>query len=443
MPNSWALVPLGEVLTERQEVPPAEAVLRGEIPIVAKVGFNDGQILLRTTTQTKTGMILVRPGDLLVSGINAGKGAIAVYGIENEKPIAATIHYGAYIPNKERGDVHYLWWLLRSRTFRELLTEYVPGGIKTELKAKRLLPVPIPLPPLDEQQRIVARIEQLAAKVAEARHLRDNAATEIENLWPSILAEAFRPCPSRTTVAEETAEALLLRQAKHCERQAKTKYNNAHPWQPSISRDGQYQLPSDWVWTDLGSAVTQLVDCVNDTPDFADDNTGLLGLKSTNVRPYALDLSERWFVTPEDFARWNRRDQPQAGDLILTREAPMGNVCLFPDGLRACLTQRLMLLRSHQSFVDRRYLLHFLNSPDFANQVLDSCRGLTTPHIRVQDAPFVRMPLAPLPEQRRIVAYLDNLQAKVDALKRLQAESAAELDALSPSILDKAFKGEL
>lgn len=49
----------------------------------------------------------------------------------------------------------------------------------------------------------------------------------------------------------------------------------------------------------------------------------------------------------------------------------------------------------------------------------------------------------PLPEQRRIVAYLNNLQAKVDALKRLQAETAAELDALLPSILDKAFKGEL
>jgi type I restriction enzyme, S subunit len=51
--------------------------------------------------------------------------------------------------------------------------------------------------------------------------------------------------------------------------------------------------------------------------------------------------------------------------------------------------------------------------------------------------------LPPLPEQRRIVAELDALQAQVDALKRLQAETAAELDALLPAILDKAFKGEL
>jgi type I restriction enzyme S subunit len=53
------------------------------------------------------------------------------------------------------------------------------------------------------------------------------------------------------------------------------------------------------------------------------------------------------------------------------------------------------------------------------------------------------VPVAPLEEQRRIVAHLDELQAKADAVKRLQAETSAELDALLPSVLDRAFKGEL
>lgn len=54
-----------------------------------------------------------------------------------------------------------------------------------------------------------------------------------------------------------------------------------------------------------------------------------------------------------------------------------------------------------------------------------------------------RIPLPPLDEQRRIVAYLDGLQAQVDRLKALHLQTAAELEALLPSILDKAFKGEL
>jgi type I restriction enzyme S subunit len=53
------------------------------------------------------------------------------------------------------------------------------------------------------------------------------------------------------------------------------------------------------------------------------------------------------------------------------------------------------------------------------------------------------VPVPPLPDQRRVVAELDALQAEVDALKRLQAETAAELDALLPAILDRAFKGQL
>ena len=63
--------------------------------------------------------------------------------------------------------------------------------------------------------------------------------------------------------------------------------------------------------------------------------------------------------------------------------------------------------------------------------------------MRRQHLEAILLPMPPLPEQRRIVAYLDDLQAKVDALKALQAETAAELDALLPAILDRAFRGEL
>ncbi|MGH6636700.1 MAG: restriction endonuclease subunit S, partial [Gammaproteobacteria bacterium] len=197
------------------------------------------------------------------------------------------------------------------------------------------------------------------------------------------------------------------------------------------------------VWTTLGSVLTHLVDCVNDTPDFADYDTGLIGLKSTNVRPYCLDLARRWFMTPEDFNRWNRRERPQEGDILLTREAPVGFACIVPQGLNLCITQRLMLLRPDDEIILSKVLLHYLNSPIFQKQVEESCRGLTTPHIRVQDAPHFLLPLPPLSEQDRIVAELDAIQAQFHALRHAQKETAAELDAMLPAILDRAFRGEL
>jgi type I restriction enzyme, S subunit len=182
MSAAWPKVRLGEVLTERREVPDVDDLALGRISIVSKIGFSEGKIELRSEGGTKTGMILVRPGDLLVSGINAAKGAIAIYSKANARPVAATIHYGAYEINKDRVDVTYLWWYLRSGAFREILLDAVPGGIKTELKYSRLLPIEILLPPLAEQRRIVARIEELAAHIHEAQALRWQAVEETEAL---------------------------------------------------------------------------------------------------------------------------------------------------------------------------------------------------------------------------------------------------------------------
>jgi type I restriction enzyme, S subunit len=72
-----------------------------------------------------------------------------------------------------------------------------------------------------------------------------------------------------------------------------------------------------------------------------------------------------------------------------------------------------------------------------------AAKGAAHPHVNLKDIRESPVAYPPLAEQRRIVAELDALQAEVHALKRLQSETAAELDALLPSILDKAFKGEL
>ncbi len=109
MTTGWKETRLGEVLTERGEIPTSESLENGEVSIVSKIGFNQGKIELRSDGKTKTGMILIRPGDLVVSGINAAKGAIAIYDERQNKPIAATIHYGSYIPNKGRIEIKYLW----------------------------------------------------------------------------------------------------------------------------------------------------------------------------------------------------------------------------------------------------------------------------------------------------------------------------------------------
>ena len=82
-----------------------------------------------------------------------------------------------------------------------------------------------------------------------------------------------------------------------------------------------------------------------------------------------------------------------------------------------------------------------LRSQTVFTKAWSSTTGTAQPTVPLRAIKELPIPIPPLAEQRRIVAYLDNLNTKVDYLKRIQAETAAELNAMLPSFLDKAFQG--
>ncbi len=392
----WPAVPLAEVLKERQEVPSQEALASGEVRIVAKIGFNDGKIQLRSDGDTRTNMILIRPGDLVLSGINAAKGAIAVYGRENRDSIAATIHYAAYEVNEKRGDIGYLWWLLRSQTFRDILFQNVPGGIKTELKAKRLLPIPVPLPPLPEQRRIVAKIEALAAKIGEAKGQRSSAS----QLVASII------------------KAGIQKAVEHVK-----PTGNLGAFLTGKPRNG---------WS---------ARCDN-----ADDGTPVLSLSAVTGFHYRQTEFKRTSInSPPEAHFWLKE-----GDLLITRSNTpdlVGHAAIYNGTPSPCIYPDLMMrVDVDDKHADHRFVWYWLQSPVVRKFIQKEAKGTSPTMKKISQGTVMQIPFPEgllLNEQRHIVSYLDGLQAKVDALKKLQTQTAAELDALLPAILDRAFKGEL
>jgi type I restriction enzyme S subunit len=442
MMSPWQSVPLGDVIVHRKEFITIDDLKTYRRP---RVQLHAEGIVLRdelpgALIKTKKQQ-LVRAGDFLVAEIDAKVGGFGIVPSFLHGVIVSS-HYFLFESRPEYLDERFLGWFIKTYAFRKQV-EAQGSTNYAAIRPADVLRYQVPLPPLDEQRRIVFEIENLAGKVTEAQNLRSHTSEELTALWPSILNTAFRGHLVEQDPADGDARVILNTLPTRHAGFAETKANNAHPHQPMLVTDGLYQLPKMWAWTTLGSVLTHLIDCVNDTPEFADRDTGFLGLKSTNVRPYHLDLRQKWFVSEGDFHRWNRREAPDDGDIILTREAPVGYACRIPKGTIACLTQRLMLLRPDDKALLPHLLLHYLNSRVFLDQVLEHSRGLTTPHIRVQDAPNFLLPLPPLAQQRRIVDALESLHAKAEAVKHLHVDTAAELDAMIPAILDKAFRGEL
>ncbi len=147
-------------------------------------------------------------------------------------------------------------------------------------------------------------------------------------------------------------------------------------------------------------------------------------------------------TAPEIAARY-RRSAVREGDIVFAIRATIGKMRLVPKELDgANLTQGTARIAPS----DRATAPHLYWAPqrrDVADSIQAATKGSTFKEITLGRLRGIPVPLPPLAEQRRIVAELDVLQAQVDALNRLQTESAAELDALLPAILDKAFKGEL
>jgi type I restriction enzyme S subunit len=386
---------------------------------------------------------VAQTGQFILSRIDARHGANGLIPPELNGAIA-TNDFPLFDIDRTRLEPRYLQWLGRTRDFVERCLRSSEGTTnRVRLSEERFLSLPIPLPPITEQRRVVECIETLAVKADESKSLRRQASQRLSAFWPAVLNDALRGHLSPIKPAGGSARTIIESLVARHQGFAESKANNAHPDKPNVVPEGPYALPEGWLWVSLGSVLTHLVDCVNDTPEFASDNTGYLGLKSTNIRPYVLDLSQRWFVTKTDFDHWNRRATPQAGDIILTREAPVGYACQLPPQIVACLTQRIMLLRADPEAILPQLLLHYLNSPVFLDQVFERARGLTTPHIRVQDAPHFLLPLPPMPQQELIADVLNGLQTKVDGVKNLHATTVMELESILPAVLDKAFRGEL
>ena len=394
MSAKWPMVKLGEVLTERREPPSPDALALGSIRIVEKIGFNTGRIQLRSGSETRTGMILIKPGDLVVSGINAAKGAVAIYDSNNIEPITATIHYGSYIPDGRRVSTKFLWWMLRSKLFQELLVEYVPGGIKTELKAKRLLAIPVPLPELDEQLCIVTRIEEVAEKVHRVRTLRNLSSQEAKTSLESFL-QAFMDNFEHWGRFEEV---ITFKPRSG----------------PSFLTDPQ------------GSGLPVLMPSA---------------VTGFDVNPAKVEYALR----PTQL---NEKDLLRAGDILIARgnkRDQVGNAGVVPPECENwTYANLLMRIQVDTTQVIPEFCIYWLRSPQIRRRIYAQMSG-TNPNIqKINQEKILNLPFPTdisLSQQRILVDRFDALQAEISTLRRLQHEIANEIDSLLPAVLEIAFKG--
>ena len=175
------------------------------------------------------------------------------------------------------------------------------------------------------------------------------------------------------------------------------------------------RLPEHWVSVYLIQLTYMLVDCHNKTAPYVD--SGIPIIRTTNIRDRRYLPHDQKYVSEDTYKYWSRRCPPLPADLIFTREAPMGEALIIPDGERWCLGQRTMLIRPIHDLVSNRFLLLALTESTLLSRASEGAIGSTVKHLRVGDVEELVIPLPPLEEQLRIVAKVDELLAICDQLR--------------------------
>ena len=398
MANAWPRVLVGDLLTPVQRVEAVDAAKEYRLLGIRLDGGGPFHRETKLGSQSAADRLYqVRTGDFIYSRLFAWRGAFGIISQELDGCYVSG-EFPTFVPVPSKVDVRFLWLWFRLPTTLTMVEANCTGSTpltRNRFKEHFFLAMEIPLPPLDKQRCIVARIEALAAKIEEARGLRQEAGEEPEALLRSVLRKTFQPNRESQEVTLESVCAAII--------------DNLH---------------SNPVYSDNGT-----VPCVR-SPDVG---WGKLFLDT------ALKTDEAEFV------RRTVRSEPTKDDVVLVREGGgTGKAAIVEDGQRFSLGQRVMMMRPNKDLVLPKFFLYQLLSPSvYEDQILPLSKGSASPHLNIGTLRKFRFLLFPLGEQRRIVAYLDDLQARVDALKQLQAQTQRELDALLPSVLDKAFKGEL
>ncbi len=198
-----------------------------------------------------------------------------------------------------------------------------------------------------------------------------------------------------------------------------------------------------WQEQKIEDACESIIDCINKTAPIIDEPSPFKMIRTTNIRNGFVNLDSVKYVTEETYYKWTRRQIPKRGDVLLTREAPMGEVGMLLTDDHVFLGQRIVSYRTDSNKLNNKFLLYAFQSNDLQSQINAFASGSTVQHMRVPDTKVLRIAVPSLLIQKQVIQKLDTLRIKTQQLAVSYRQKIAALNELKQSILQKAFTGEL
>ena len=464
IPSNWVWTRLGEVIsifrglsyTKNNEVENGYLVLRGNNLTDSGLSFLeniyvDEKIAVKGVKVKKDDIILVAS-----TGSSKVIGRACVAKKDYEKTtIGAFLLLCRPKENIIKSWVHYIFKTLRYRLY---ISEQAKGTNIKNIKNEYLENFYFPLPPLNEQKRIVEKLDFLFEKTKRAKEIIEEVKINIENRKISILDRAFKGTltskwrnDNKTSDVKELLKTINDEKIKKREEDClqAEKDGNKKPKKPIIKEvkdmivpvdEQPYKLPDSWVWVRLENLCSKITDGAHKTPKYT--NSGVPFISVKDVYDNQISFDDTKFISQEEHNELYKRCNPEYDDILLTKSGTIGRTAVVKTRDEFSLFVSVALLKNYKNVINSNYLS--LNIQDFFNKtnISQTIKGGVIKNYHISDMKEQLIPLPPLEEQQEIVRVLDEVLENENKVKEL-LELEERIEILEKSILHKAFKGEL
>ncbi len=288
-------------------------------------------------------------------------------------------------------DIDFLFYFFKLFDLRRFAV-----GVKPGINRNRVYEIEIPLPPLELQKKIVKKIEELFAKITQAKLIRDSAVRDTNSLIPVYLRQVFDSAQTRSWPMTLVGDVCEIKGGKRLPGGHKiTRTKTKHPY-----------------------------------------------LRVTDFIPYGVDKSDIRYINENTFEQISRYTISNF-DVFISIAGTIGVTGVIPESLDgANLTENAAKLTSLKN-INQLYLMYMLTSEQVKDQIRGEAIQTTISKLGLFRIARLKIPLPPIAEQKKIVERMDALTQKVRELQALQSQTASDLIALKQSILHQAFQGKM
>lgn len=307
-------------------------------------------------------------------------------------------------------DANYLMYCFQSKYFREFMLSNVSGvgGSLMRAQPKYVQTYPIPLPPLSEQQRIVERIEELFAKLDEAKERLQEVADSFAVRKAAILHKAF------------TGE--LTKQWR------RENGVSDESWEEKFVKD---------ICNDIKVGIV-----IKPSQYYTDQKNGVAAFRSANVRESYIEDKD-WVYLNKNGQDTNKRSEVHTGDVLIVRSGNPGTACVVTEKYDGFNAIDILIAVPDSKKVTSEFLCAYTNSPACKTLISNNKRGMALAHFNVGGYSQLPISLPSLPEQHEIVRLIDDLLARERSAQQATEQALASINLMKKSILARAFRGEL